>query len=91
MSNRRQARKRAVDPEIPVNEDPNRYYRIRFEAPSYGTVTVSFKGPIARRITYDRAPGTEGMGNCCMEHWDPKRFAQLMADPEIHAGLRRSR
>lgn len=90
MSSRRQARKRAVDPEIPVKEDPNRYYRIRFEAPSYGTVIVSFKGPTARRITFERTPAAEGLGNLCIRHWDSARFAQLLADPEIHAGLRRS-
>lgn len=90
MSSRRQARKRAVSPEIPIRQDPNRYYRIRFETLTYGAVTVSFKGPTPRRISFDRTSGTESMGNWCIRHWESARFAQLLADPEIHAGLRRS-
>lgn len=67
-----------------------RYYRIQFETLTYGAVTVSFKGPTPRRISFERTPGREGMGNWCIRHWDSGRFAQLLADPEIQAGLRHS-
>lgn len=63
---------------------PHHHWRVRFGTAGFGEVVFHMAGTETRRVLTEQ-PHESGH-RICIPQYDPARFAQLMADPEITQG-----
>lgn len=65
---------------------PRHHWRFRFQTSGFGEVVFHMAGTETRRVLTEQPHVPGESGHFCIPHYDPARFAQLMADPEVSQG-----